>query len=417
VRTIAFLKRVARLCGTKSNDLSTDVESYQEAEECVLKCVQSEAFGIEIDLIRQGKPLKGSPIANLNPFLDEHGILRVGGRIINSDLTLREKKPLIVPGRHHIATLLVRRYHSDYHHQGRHITEGVVRAAGFWIIGSKRLVSSIIHKCITCRKLRGKTEQQIMADLPTDRVEPSPPFTNVGVDAFGPWTIVSRRTRGGYANSKRWAIMFTCLVTRAVHIELVEEMSSSAFINAVIRFTSVRGKVKLFRSDRGTNFVGAVDDLKIDAINVEDGPFKNHLYNPGTVWKFNSPHSFHMGGAWERMIRTARQILNSMLVSTTGKTLTHDVLTTFMAEVCAIINSRPLVPVSTDPESPLILTPSMLLTQKTDYEFNANALGETSERDLYKAEWKRVQALSRIFWARWRKEYLPLLQQRKNGLT
>ncbi len=213
-----------------------------------------------------------------------------------------------------------------------------------------------------------------MADLPTDRVEPSPPFTNVGVDAFGPWTIVSRRTRGGYANSKHWAIMFTCLVTRAVHIELVEEMSSSAFINAVIRFTSVRGKVKIFRSDRGTNFVGAVDDLKIDAINVEDGPFKNHLYNSGTVWKFNSPHSSHMGGAWERMIRTARQILNSMLVSTTGKTLTHDVLTTFMAEVCAIINSRPLVPVSTDPESPLILTPSMLLTQKTDYEFNANAL-------------------------------------------
>lgn len=133
-----------------------------------------------------------------------------------------------------------------------------------------------------------------MADLPTDRVEPSPPFTNVGVDAFGPWTIVSRRTRGGYANSKRWAIMFTCLVTRAVHIELVEEMSSSAFINAVIRFTSVRGKVKIFRSDRGTNFVGAVDDLKIDAINVEDGPFKNHLYNSGTVWKFNSPHSSHM---------------------------------------------------------------------------------------------------------------------------
>ena len=90
VGTIAFLKRVARLRGTKSSDLSTYVESYQEAEECVLKCVQSEAFGIEIDLIRQGKPLKGSPIANLNPFLDEHGILRVGGRIINSDLTLRE---------------------------------------------------------------------------------------------------------------------------------------------------------------------------------------------------------------------------------------------------------------------------------------------------------------------------------------
>jgi hypothetical protein len=168
VRTIAFLKRIARLRGTKSNDLSTDVERYQEAEECFLKCIQSEALGIEIDLIRQGKPLKGSPIANLNPFLDEHGILRVGGRITNSDLTPREKKPLIVPGRHHIATLLVRHYHSDYHHQGRHITEGVVRPAGFLIIGSKRLVSSIIHKYITCGNLRGKTESRLWQTfLPT----------------------------------------------------------------------------------------------------------------------------------------------------------------------------------------------------------------------------------------------------------
>jgi hypothetical protein len=117
-----------------------------------------------------------------------------------------------------------------------------------------------------------------MADLPTDRLTPSPPFTFVGVDVFGPWSITTRRTRGGQANSKRWAVLFTCLVTRAIHIEIIEEMSTSSFINALRRFYALRGKVKEFRSDRGTNFIGATDPLHIDAVNVEDGPTKGLLY-------------------------------------------------------------------------------------------------------------------------------------------
>ncbi|XP_071161241.1 uncharacterized protein [Mytilus edulis] len=414
VRAIAFLERFSRLHGSKQAAPVTSLEGFSNAENFILISAQYEVYGDEIDCIKRREQIhKRSPIANLNPFVDERGLLRVGGRIAKSDLNLREKKPFIVPGRHHIATLLVRHYHDTIKHQGRHFTDGAIRSAGFWIVGAKRLISSIIHKCVTCRKLRGKTECQIMSDLPEDRLEPSPPFTNVGIDTFGPWTIVSRKTRGGYANSKRWAILFTCLVTRAVHIELIEEMSSSAFINAVRRFAAIRGQVKIFRSDRGTNFIGAIDDLKIDSINVEDGPFKNFLYNSGTSWIFNSPHSSHMGGAWERMIGITRRILDSMLLNAAGRSLTHDVLNTLMAEVSAIVNSRPLVPVSTDPENPLILTPAMLLTQKTDYIFTSDHLGDFDKRDLCLAEWRRVQALASVFWSRWRKEYLPLLQQRR----
>ncbi|XP_068213675.1 uncharacterized protein [Palaemon carinicauda] len=189
-----------------------------------------------------------------------------------------------------------------------------------------------------------------MSDLPEDRLEPSPPFTNVGVDAFGPWTIDSRRTCGGYANSKRWAILFSCLVTRAVHIELIEEMSSSAFINAVRRFISLRGNVKIFRSDRGANYIGAVDKLRIDSINVEEGPFRKFLYNSGTTWIFNPPHSSHMGAAWERKCRE-------------------------------IINSRPLVPVSTDPENPFILIQTMLLTQRRQIISSHRINKETSMKE------------------------------------
>ncbi|XP_061190615.1 uncharacterized protein LOC133198553 [Saccostrea echinata] len=354
VLAMNFLRYMLFKFQGKDVDSNTVTERYQDTEHFVIRMVQSEVYCDEIDCIGRDELLpRRSPIANLNPFLDDQGLLHVGNRIVNSKLTLREKKPLIIPGRHHIATLLVRHYHENIkQHQGRHFTEGAIRAAGLWITGAKRLVSSIIHKCITCRKLRGKTQYQIMADLPADRLDPSPPFTNVAVDAFGPWAVVSRKTRGGSANSKRWGILFTCLTTRAVHIELVEEMSSSAFINAVRRFTAIRGQVKTFRSDQGTNFVGAVDDLRIDAIYVNDAPLKKYLHNSGTVWIFNPPHASHIGGAWERMIGITRKILNSMLTDASGKTLTHDELNTFMAEVCAIINSRPLVPISTDPDSP-----------------------------------------------------------------
>ena len=183
-----------------------------------------------------------------------------------------------------------------------------------------------------------------MAELPADRLQPGPPFTSVGVDAFGPRNIVTRRTRGGQANSKRWAIIFTCLTTRAIHIEVVEEMSSSSFINSLRRFVAIRGSVKSFLSDRGTNFVGATDSLKIDAINVEEGKVKAFLYNSGTVWIFNPPHSSHMGGVWERMIGVARRILDSLLFGQHGSHLTHEVLTTLMAEVCAIVNSDRFCP-------------------------------------------------------------------------
>ncbi|XP_068227672.1 uncharacterized protein [Palaemon carinicauda] len=387
VRGVAFLKRFCRSHRAVETPSLTSVDSYINAVNFIIRSVQSEVYRVGMDCLQQNEPVpKCSQIANLNPFLDEQGILRVGGRIVNSDLSLKEKKPIILPGRHHITMLLVRHYHGKVRHQGRHFTDGAVRSVGFWIVGGKRLISSFIHKCVTCHKLRGKTECQIMSDLPEDRLEPSPPFTNVGVDAFGPWTIVSRRTRGGYVNSKRWAILFSCLVTRAVHIELIEEMSSSAFINAVRRFISLRGQVKIFLSNRGTNFIGAVDQRRIDSINVEDGPLRKFLYNSGTTWIFNPPHSSHMGGAWERMIGITKRILNSMLLNNTGKSLTHDVLNTFLTEVSAIINSRPLVPVSTDPENPLFLTPTMLLTQKTDYIFTSDQLGDFNERDLHLAE-------------------------------
>ncbi|XP_060084986.1 uncharacterized protein LOC132564348 [Ylistrum balloti] len=385
---------------------------FQETERVIIKQAQLDSFYLEIKCLRDGKGLNSSsPLLPLSPYLDEHGILRIGGRLNRSkDLASGEVNPVIVPKGHHIATLLIHHYHSSVQHQGRTFTEGALRAAGFWIIGGKRLISSLLRICVKCKKLRGKVEHQKMSDLPPDRMTPSPPFTYVGVDAFGPWSVTTRRTRGGAANSKRWAIMFSCLVARAVHVEVVEELSSASFINSLRRFMALREPVKVFRSDCGTNFVGATGELGMCTVNVEDNDIQSFLLEHRVVWKFNPPHASNMGGAWERMIGLVRRILDSMLREVQGKPLTHDVLCTLMAEVCAIINSRPITPVSSDPDSPSILSPNTLLTQKVKQD--VAPFEELQLQDMYKSQWKQVQVLANQFWKRWRGQYLQNLQSR-----
>ncbi|XP_069109479.1 uncharacterized protein [Argopecten irradians] len=162
VRAIVFLKRRAQRlsshtastdpCTSANEDLQTSVERL------IILQVQKEMYGKEIDaLLNHNELPNDSTVLSLNPFIDENNILRVGGRLSNSDLGVKERNPVLVPGRHHIATLLIRHYHSKVSHQGRHLTEGAVRNAGYWITGMKRVVASILlHKCVKCRKLRRK---------------------------------------------------------------------------------------------------------------------------------------------------------------------------------------------------------------------------------------------------------------------
>lgn len=127
---------------------------------------------------------RNSTLLKLNPIL-EYGLICVGGRLKHANLDTREKNPVILPKNSHISVLFVRHYHDQVKHQGRHFTEGAIRAAGLWIIGSKKLIQSILLKCVTCQRLRGKFQGQKMADLPSERLNDCPPFTYVGLDVFG----------------------------------------------------------------------------------------------------------------------------------------------------------------------------------------------------------------------------------------
>ncbi|XP_062601577.1 uncharacterized protein LOC134263265 [Saccostrea cucullata] len=417
VRVVARLKFMTRQFQNK-NKLSggpSDPELLKESERSIIVSVQRDVFSAEFRCIEDGTDIpRSSAIRPLCPRIVADGLLHVGGRLNKVPADLLDdvmRNPIILPKNNHLSYLIIRHFHQRIFHQGRHFTEGAVRSAGFWVVSSRRMTVSVIKSCIVCRRLRGHPGWQHKADLPEDRCKPCPPFSYVGVDTFGPWPVVHRRTRSGSSSQKRWAILFTCFVTRAIHIEVIEELTSGAFINALRRFIAVRGQVTQFRSDRGTNFVGAVNDLDIDAEFIENGPVSKFLSDSRIAWKFNPPHAPHMGGAWERLIGVSKKTLNAMLLDHRLKDITHDVLITLMAQVCAFVNNRPLTDVSSDPEAPTLLTPSMLLTMKTKQD--TEPFPSFGTKDALKSTWKHEQVLAEEFWHRWKTEYLHNLQHRR----
>ena len=221
----------------------------------------------------------------------------------------------------------------------------------------------MISKCVTCRRLRSKTQNQKMADLPVDRLEPAPPFTFCAVDYFGPFYIKERRSQ-----LKRYGVLFTCMACRAIHIETADSLSTDSFINSLRRFIAVRGPIRQLRSDRGTNFIGAQAELKkacseLDTTEVRDFLLKECC--DYVEFNFNVPSASHMGGVWERQIRTVRSVLDSLMAES-GSQLNDESLRTFMSEAMATVNSRPLtVDNLNDPLSLEPLTPNQILTQKT----------------------------------------------------
>ncbi len=267
-------------------------EDLMEAEMAIICYCQQQRFPEEIAALSSRKDTvsKQSAIYKLDPWLD-NGLLRVGGRLTRSSLPEDTKHPLLLTKNLHVATLILKDLHQHLGHSGRNHMLSALRRR-YWITGATSAVRKIVAECCFCNKYNGRMMGQKMADLPKERILPDhPPFTNTGVDYFGPIEV-----KKGRGIVKRYDVIFTCLASRAVHLELANSLDTDACINALRRFISRRGQVEHLLSDNGTNFIGAERELREALSSLNQARIQRVLCQKGIKWSFNPPAGSHYGG-------------------------------------------------------------------------------------------------------------------------
>ncbi|PIK43503.1 hypothetical protein BSL78_19643 [Apostichopus japonicus] len=409
---IKFTKKVRARCRSESVCCHLTVDNLKAAETLILSHEQNRHFEAELKaltVVRRKKSnsvMRKSPLRTLDPML-RGGLIVVGGRLRRADLPEETKHQIVIPKSSPVARLIVLETHKSLGHMGKSAI--LVRLwKKYWVVGAGTIIRSIVGKCTICRKYQAKRGEQKMAALPIERVTSDrPPFDHTGIDMFGPFEI-----KRGRSIVKRYGLILTCLATRAIHLEILH--SADSCFNALRRFLCRRGSISSIRSDNGTNFVGTERTLReaLKAWNKSDIP--DWLAQRGITWEFNPPAASHFGGIWEAMIRVVRKVMNGILKEQTMR-LDDEGLATLMCEIENVVNERPLTTVSTHPEDIKPLTPNMLLTMRSCALMPP---GVFDRKDVYvRRRWRQVQYLADLFWARWRKEYLPLLQKRQKWFS
>nr|XP_049466975.1 uncharacterized protein LOC120956095 [Anopheles coluzzii] len=406
---LRFIQNAKRRVGNKVHakdipPLTVDELKAAELKLCYLS--QQDTFSEEIQHLQKGKEIpKNSKLKWISPFIDTQGILRIGGRLSKAHLSESEKHPVILS----LSALLAVSIHLSKLHAAPQLLLATLRQS-FWIIGGRNLCKSVYHSCHACFKAKPTLIKQSIADLPTSRVTPTRPFSVCGVDYCGP--IYIKQTIRNRSPIKAYIAIFVCFSTRAVHIELVGDLTSTAFINALRRLIARRGQIGELHSDNATTFKGAAHELnrvykmlksdEHDRAAIFDWCAMNHM-----KWKFIPPRAPHFGGLWEAAVKAAK----SHIVRTIGTTsITQESMLTLLAQVEQCLNSRPITPLSDEPSDLEPLTPGHFLVGGNLQAVPIIDYTETPSN--YLREYQLVQKHLQTIWARWYPEYLQQLQAR-----
>ena len=377
LRSAAADRRKGELCSVELKD----------AERMLYKQTQREAFAEEIDRLSSGLPVaKRSSLVRLSPFLDEEGIMRMKGRLQKSNLTHDAKHPIILPNGP-LAKLLIRSDHVSMKHAGVGAMMAHVRAS-HWVIGLRRLVKRVKRECVFCQRNDARPCDQSPAPLPAARVQPSAPFSVIGLDYAGPLYCLD------FPGKKFYILLITCGVVRAIHLELTESLNLEDFMLGFRRFCARRGKPSVIYSDNARTFKGAASRMNVVfPVSPPD-------------WRFIVPASPWWGGWWERLVRSVKSSLKRSLGR---RSLTKAELETVLVEVEGCLNSRPLTTVDVN-EPDHLLTPAHFLLGKMVHEQSrlegmSSPLSDVDLKDLFEA---RADALGN-FWRLWSDAYLKSL--------
>ncbi|XP_036148006.1 uncharacterized protein LOC118647346 [Monomorium pharaonis] len=380
------------------------------ALEVACRAVQRDAFPNEYSQLSKNKPLStSSKLLSLSPFMDENRLLRVGGRLKNSDLLFETRHPILLPRDHELTKRIIKQEHERNLHAGTHATMAAVRQQ-FWPLSLRSTTRKIIQNCIACFRAKPSMSEAVMASLPNSRVAISRPFSHCGVDYAGP-IILREGKRRNARNHKAYIAIFVCFATKGVHIELVSDLTSESFIAALRRFISRRGRPSCIYSDNGTVFVGANKQIKELYEFVNDprtlSDVQHFLGERQTTWAFIPPNAPHFGGLWEAAVKSAKHHMHRIIGAAH---LTFEEMATVLCEIEGILNSRPLTQLSSDPNDPAYLSPGHFLIGAPINSLPAHDLKDINENRL--TRWQRVEQIRQHFWQRWSTEYLHSLQER-----
>jgi transposase InsO family protein len=380
------------------------IMTNREAEAVLLRACQAQSFPEEVAALQAQKLIPvHSRLVNLAPEWDPlTNMIRVGGRLrrlANSDP--EQIHPIVLDPRHAVTKLLIQEFDERLLHPGAERVYAEIRRQ-YWILRGRQAIKHHQLHCQSCQRWRAQPKVPQMADLPPERLRLlCPPFYSTGVDCFGPYLV-----KIGRRNEKRWGLIFKCLTTRAVHIELLNSMDVDAFLLALRRLIARRGQPREIRSDCGTNFRGAERELR-EAFFSMESELQIRLADHQIDFKFNPPSAPHFGGIWEREVRS---IKNALQVAVGNQAVTEDVLSTILVEVEGILNSKPLGYASTDVADIDPITPNLLLMGRRDASLPQVAY---APGDMGRRRWRHCQNMADQFWLQFTRNYLPTLQTRQ----
>lgn len=346
-----------------------------------------------------------SSLIKLNPFLDTNGILRVGGRMENANITYDEKHPIIVPNHSTLSKLLLKEAHVETLHGSVQQMLHYVRAR-YWIMGGRRAAVSITKQCLECIRHRAEPTVQLMGNLPKERVTPSRPFFNCGVDFFGPFKVKRYSGRCKQIDTG-YAAVFICMVTRMIHIECVSDLITERFLWALQRMSSIYGMPSKMFSDNGTTFKGAETELKNILKSWQTQTMQDFLNVRGTTWRFITPRAPFQGGIWEAAVKSTKYHMKRILQE---QIMTFEEYQTLFSKIAAVLNSRPIVPLNDDPTDLNYLTPSHAVIGERIVQPFACRLTDVPINRVTRM--KLLDRLQQDFWNSFRKDYLSTLQTR-----
>jgi hypothetical protein len=378
------------------------VSELKRAENLLVRKAQHESFQEECQMLEHGGEIEPkSSIYTLSPVMADDGVVRMQSRLQNAMSAFETKNPAILPKDHHLTMLIVKHYHEKYLHHGQECVLNALRQR-FWIPSARTVVKRVKKRCQHCKNKAAQPQLPIMGQLPSARVLRScKPFMGSGVDLFGPIQITVNRH-----HEKRWGVLFVCMATRAIHIELANNLSSDAFIVCLRNFVFRRGPCTDLYSDNGTNIVGAYRELKNEWIRLFP-EIAERSAEMEISWHPNPPSAPHFGGAWESLIKIVKKCLEESLNEIFPR---EDTLRSALIEAEFIVNSRPLTHVSMDNEDDDPLTPNHFLLGCAG---NAPAVMRCDEDGrVDRRQWKIASHITNCFWKKWIKNYLPELARR-----